>query len=389
MRTIGLMILAMLLASKAVALDGFLIKTLDYSFQEKWNKTISSSVPIISTCHKVFKKQYFYLTAAAFDYATDSNNIANVEYSLTITKPDNSIYFSQQHLPLHNIKVSNKNYIQMSDAVLKICFEENDSFGEYKIEINIIDNVSNQSKKIVSNLSLEVLTNSNTSKFNSDNELSNWIAKYYERPEPEFALANYIYYAKSKLAEEEARFSTILSFFLEIFKSNKYLSTQIMTNYKTQDEKTKYFLLCLLYYSGLGTNEFYDSLEGTEKTVFDGIKNSHFPNVYSDIIEPTQLDMLWATFMAGGSYQPILKLIKTLDYAKYQGDLDRFISSDQTDEDRQKAINNAIYNSLVWSLSSNCIQHKLVKEYCEWAAEYENLSEVQRFELKKILDDLE
>jgi hypothetical protein len=95
--------------------------------------------------------------------------------------------------------------------------------------------------------------------------------------------------------------------------------------------------------------------------------------------------MLWATFMAGGSYQPILKLIQTLEYTKFQGDLEKFESSKQTAEDRQKAINDAIYDSLVWSLTSNCRQHRLVKEYCIWALKYENLSNVQRGELKKIL----
>ncbi|MDD4971271.1 MAG: hypothetical protein PHT07_17720 [Paludibacter sp.] len=91
--------------------------------------------------------------------------------------------------------------------------------------------------------------------------------------------------------------------------------------------------------------------------------------------------------MANGGYQPILKLIQTLDYSKYQGDIDKFKKSKQTSEDRQKAINNAIYNSLVWSLSSNCKQHVLVKEYCDWAVEFEKLSAIQKDELKKILKE--
>jgi hypothetical protein len=89
--------------------------------------------------------------------------------------------------------------------------------------------------------------------------------------------------------------------------------------------------------------------------------------------------------MASGSYKPILKLIQTLDYTKYQGDLDKYKKSKQTEEDRQKAINNAIYNSLVWSLKSNCNQHELVLSYCKWANQYEKLTDAQGDELKKII----
>ncbi len=98
--------------------------------------------------------------------------------------------------------------------------------------------------------------------------------------------------------------------------------------------------------------------------------------------------MLWATFMASGSYQPILKLIQTLDYKKFQGDLDKFKNSKQTEEDRQKAINNTIYDSLIWSIESNCRQHELVNEYCNWALQFEDLSDVQKNELNRILNKI-
>jgi hypothetical protein len=67
------------------------------------------------------------------------------------------------------------------------------------------------------------------------------------------------------------------------------------------------------------------------------------------------------------------------------GDLDKYKKSKQTEEDRQKAINNAIYNSLVWSLKSNCNQHELVLSYCKWANQYEKLTDAQGDELKKII----
>jgi hypothetical protein len=137
MRKIGLFISLMSIVVPTFAIDGLLIKTIDYSFREKWDNILWTSIPAISTCDTVFKKQFFFLTAIAADYAMDNKDMANVEYSIRITKPDNSIYFSQENLPLLNKKLSNKYNLQMSDAILKICFENNDAFGKYNIEIVI------------------------------------------------------------------------------------------------------------------------------------------------------------------------------------------------------------------------------------------------------------
>ena len=139
-------------------------------------------------------------------------------------------------------------------------------------------------------------------------------------------------------------------------------------------------------YSNIGTTDFFNGLEGDEKDTYLKIKASPLTDFYETISDPSQLDMLWGTFSASGSYQTILKLVQTLDYTKYQGYLDKFKESKQTSDDRQNAINNAIYNSLVWSLKSNCKQHQLVKQYCDWALLYENLSNVQKEELKAILN---
>lgn len=42
---------------------------------------------------------------------------------------------------------------------------------------------------------------------------------------------------------------------------------------------------------------------------------------YGIIKNPYQLDMLWGEFSASGAYKPIQKLIQTLDYGKYEGEL--------------------------------------------------------------------
>ena len=387
MRKFGISALLVILALQSYAINVILVKTIDYSFKEKWSNVVSSSIPTLLSCDTVYKRQYFFLTLISGDYALDKQDNSNVQYSIKITKPDNSQYFSQENLPLMKGKITNKNTLQMSDAILKVCFENNDPFGKYKIDIEIIDNISGKSESLNSDITLVPLPACTDFQVKDDDSLSKWFANYYENPRPEMALAYYIYYSHSKLSDKESSFWPVFSFFLEIAKHNEYLLSQIVDCYKNQDLKTKIYLLYILTYSGIGSNDFFNNLEGDEKDTYLKIKNNPIMDIYGTISTASQLDMLWSTFTASGSYKPILKLIQTLDYSKYQGYLEKYKKSKQTNEDRQKAINNAIYNSLVWSLRSNCNQHPLVKEYCTWALQNEHLSKVQKSELELILNE--
>jgi len=370
------------------SIDGLLVQTIDNSFQEKWYNTISSTSPQIINYETIFKGQYIFISPVAWGFDLDKDNLAEVEYSIKILKPDATVYLSKENLPVISGKLANKANLQMSNAVLKIAFEEEDKYGEYKIEVTILDKVSQKTKIINSTITLKKLPPYTEFEVASSQDFSNWFTKYYEHPEPEKALSYYLYYSQSELSENDDAFYPIFSMFLEIFENNEFLYPQILHCYKKQDDKTKTYLLYLLRYSDIGTQDFYDGLKGFGKELYMSIKDESIPDRNGVITDPMQLDMLWAAFSANGSYQTILRLIKTLDYTKYQGDLDKYKTSKKTEEDRQKAINNAIYNSLVWSISSNCQQHELVLKYANWALTYEDLSEVQKIELKKILAGL-
>jgi hypothetical protein len=388
MKKLTTILLFLAFTSFSFAIDGLIITTSDYCFKEKWNNTIGSSIPSISTCNSVFKKQNFFITAIAADYSADKEGVSNVQYAITITKPDKSVYFTQENLPIINGKIANIHNLQMSDAIIKIAFEDSDSFGKYTIEVTITDKISGKSKKFESEITLKPLPAYSETKVVNDAAFSTWMSNYYKNPKPEETVAYYLYYSQSKFAEKQSSYFPVFSVFLEIAKNNQFLLPQILDCYKTQEVKQKIYLLYLLFYSEIGTDDFFNSLEGNEKEIFLKIKDVPFIDCYSTISDPAQLDVLWGTFSANGSYKPILKLIQTLDYTKYQGDLDKYKTSEKTADDRQKAINNAIYNALTWSIKSNCKQRPLVKEYCEWALLNENLPPAQKEELSKIIEQV-
>ncbi len=366
------------------AIDGLLIKTIDYSLRDKWSNTLGATTPKITSADTVFKKQNIFITAVAWDYAPGNNDSANVQFSLQIFKPDNSLYASTENLALLRRQMAGNHNLQMSDSIITVSFDDDAPFGKYTIELTLSDKMSGKEKKIRGVITLVPLPGGDSHLVKDKDDFMAWFNGYYENPHPEEALSYYVFFANSDIAGDANSFWGPFSIFLEIGKHNPFLSTQIINFYKTQDLKTKISLLYWLVYSALGTSEFFDSLRGDEKATWLKLKDMQV-DVYADISDGFQLDMLWGTFMASGSYKPVLKLIKTLDYVKYKGSLDNYKKSAKTEEDRRKAMDEAVYQATVWSMKSNYSQYELIREYCNWAYQYEDLSPVQKQELKKIM----
>lgn len=385
MKTVKLFLLLHLIfcALSVQAIDGVLLVTADYTFQDKWYKTVSANIPQFMSTKETFRGQEIYIAVIAGDFELDEEK-AKVVYDIEITNPKQKEYLNKGKLPVINKKVNPK-YLQMSDAIIKLVLTEEDLLGKYKVKVKIKDLISGKSKVIKSEFVLKELPAYNDVKIEGDHDFAKWLQGYYKEQQPEKALAHYIYYANSEMAENEDSFLPVFSVILEIVNHNSFLLEQILEAYEAENSQTRFYLIYLLYYSNLEANDFLTALEGIEKDAYVELQKSSLPNPYDLIFNPAQLDMLWSEFMASGSYKSILRLIQTLDYVKYEGGIEAYAKSDQTEEDKTNLVNNAIYDALTWSFKANCEQHPLVKKYALWALENETLSEIQQEELAKIL----
>lgn len=365
------------------AIDGILLKTIDYSFKDKWENTVGGSAPIFSTPKHLFKGQYLFITVIVGDYNINKKGKANVKYSIKITKPDGSVYFSQENLPILEDKTITGKYFQMSDAILKVSFEDKDMFGKYKIEANITDVNVNKSTLLKSDIELEALPKYERKKTDAK-EFNKWFYSYFQNPSPEAALDNYLYFFETDSSEDKELFLSVTTFFVEIFKNNHFLLAQIKETFRKKDDTDKMPLVYLLKMSGMNEKGFLDLFDKEEKEYYAKIKGELVSYMYGDILENVQLDMLWFTFFATGSYKPILKLAQTLDYVKYEGEVEKYNKS-KKEEGRENAMKGVVFVALNWSMKSNAEQYKLVKDFLNWALKNDKLSAVQKEELEKIL----
>ena len=175
---------------------------------------------------------------------------------------------------------------------------------------------------------------------------------------------------------------------LEIFQHNQFLYPQLSECYDKQSEDIQNYLDLLMYYLGIGREDFTQSVGEEVQLILDLLQETLYPEKSGVIVTPIQLDVLWGKFLASGSYEPVLKLIKTLDYVKYRGSMKKVNWKNWyhvSDQKKQEALNEMIYEALRWSLHSNCKQFPLVRQYCEWALSDGNLTGTQRRELQKVL----
>lgn len=383
MKTKFLALLVLTFSQFAFCIDGILLKTTDYSFRDKWDNTFGKTVPKIFETDVVYRGQNLFLPVISMDFAL-KDGAAKAKYSIQIKKPDQSIYMSEDNLDFIDRKIINKDYLQMSTSVVRISFTDKDVLGKYAIQVTINDLNSNKTKVITSEIELKPLVPYQDKVFNDDNDFSRWLSEYYIQPKPTEAVAAYLYYTKSKFSEDDKVFLSIFSEFLEITRNNTFILPQILEAFKKEDDKCRIFLLYLLY-PNFEEKDYIHLLNDKEKGALEKVKEMKIPDIYGEVYSGEQLDMLWSTFMGSGAYKPILKLVETLDYAKYKGDLEKYKTSSKTEEDKKKAIKNAVYDALVWSLESNSKQHELVLNYCNWILKYENLNPTQKSELEEIL----
>jgi hypothetical protein len=356
----------------------------DYSISDKFNKIPFEAIPVLATAGTVYKKEYFTVNLLINGCKPDGSGMADSVYDIKIIKPDGKIYIENSNINAINTKISNPQIFLMAGTVLKVCFEPEDQFGDYSIEINLRDNISKDSKDFKSSLKLVKFEYKKF--FDDDDSLNKWMNGYYFNPDPGKAIDAFLYFNASKISDNKNSFWPCIAFFQEIFSNNTYLFPFLEELFESRDNKTKMNIIFLYKICGYDLKGLTGKMSKDEAgKIGKAVEAVNIPDIYGKITSPSQLDMLWGTFLASGSYKPVLAIVNSLELCKYKGYIERYKTSDKTAEDYKNAMSDAIYQSARWSLGSNCSQHRLVKDYCNYIYDNEKLSGDVKNELGEIL----
>jgi hypothetical protein len=205
-------------------------------------------------------------------------------------------------------------------------------------------------------------------------ELIKWMLYYYKQPEPKTFPIKLNAFSKAGLFDEEKRQFPFLGFASTVFRNNSSMITEWVNNIKDLPKNHKKVILIALWLSNtkesnaiLKQSRFQSIIEGKNYYNFDTRQEP--PNL--DRLYKTYgglLDIQWGRFLATGDKEPVQLIISTLEYGEHFGTIEKLKGKDKntlSDKEKDQIIKEATFNSAMWSLRSNSMQHPLVKKYCE------------------------
>ncbi len=363
------------------ALSCMVSVTKDNAYPDKCYKTVRPLTPQIAMAKQVFKKEYFTVLLFLTGCQPDSGGNVTADYDIRIERPDGSLYFEQKRIGALQQRQLNPEWTVLSASNLKFYFEAQDMAGKYRIRVKVRDGNSRQ--EIVQETTVELANYEYQRYFDNDVALNGWITSYYKNPTPENAIDGFLYYSQNRPAETR---SVVLydAFFREIFKNNRYLLPFLIERYEGQNSKTRMQILRLLKTLGCSQNELPKSLTKAELEQYQKPLKDAVIDPYGPWQDPLQLDALWGTFLANGSYKPIKRLVETLQFSEFKGAGEKYQNSTKPEE-RKKATADALYQTAKSMLKRYGSENPLVIEYCNYSYRYELLTKRVKTELDEIL----
>lgn len=186
-------------------------------------------------------------------------------------------------------------------------------------------------------------------------DLNKWITYYYLKPEPDLTVQAILAMSEGGYFDKSSSLAALAAFFSQVFAQNPESIQQWFSKLGKLPQHHKRALWEALWYSatpqGLAQlKQEANIVDNPEKSNLLKMISESAPSIATlEITSPAVLDMFWASFMASGDPQFVLRIISALPWSDQKEDVSKLL----------------IGGSARWSLTSNCIQHPKVLEICK------------------------
>lgn len=131
-------------SSQAGNLKSYIISSNSDNYIDDWKKIPSSesiNLPNI-TEYKIWQTSFISFIVTGFETSVDSSFhlIANVRF----TNPKSEVLLDQKSFSTLKGKINSTNSLVMFDQLLEFTFDNTDPFGNYLIELEVIDKINNK-----------------------------------------------------------------------------------------------------------------------------------------------------------------------------------------------------------------------------------------------------
>jgi hypothetical protein len=365
--------------------DFILVLTRQDMNMDWWFAVPAQFPPNVSQVSEVSKGEFFKIFPIFSNYGLSKHKEAKISYSVEIIAPDGTVDEMVNDIDGFSGEIPGP-FLLPSIGRLAVSFDPEDMFGEYEVRVIAYDHIKNKKSSHNQRILLQEFDLEK-----QDLNSGDWFFSYPSAPKPVLALKAYINFPRSYFDKDETPLWSALWFFKYIFSENEFLIPHTINFYNNKaNQQQKRDILLLFHLLNRVDDLVVD--EGLREYVKQ-INKIKIPDPYQKITSGSQLDMLWAEFFASSRIKPIKQIMTALNLGVHSGTIEKFKSGElgKTDEIRNKMLLEAVFQSAVWSIMSNCKQSQLLFKYCVGLYESNELNETEKgylgFMLRKVSEE--
>jgi len=368
------------ISEASTSFDGLLVMTRQDKDLDWWNKIPSRFSPNFRLVDQVVIKETFAIFPVFHNYATDQDHQTDLTYQLIVTDAEgNEILKSDSIRGFEQPIVHTETLLPASNKLI-FAFDENNVPGVYHFQVLIRDHLQHSEKTLSGKVELIDF------EFKPDDtvDTAKWAMEFFENPHPADAIKALLNCPPPFHQDNNQLSLSMLWFFKCIYEVNPFLVPLTVDVYKYQATGKQKASIEMLFHL-LGKLDLLPIEPESDRV--KTISKIAVPDIYLPVENGDQLDLLWGEFLATGKYRPLRQILSAFNLEEYAGTLDKLKSGElaQTDENRKNAYLNAVLNSAIWSVGSNCLQHELVFQYCIFAYEQDTLNQHEKTILGSII----
>jgi len=213
---------------------------------------------------------------------------------------------------------------------------------------------------------------------------SDWLTFYYRKPQPERFVTEVRNMSKADAFSTPAAKAPTVAFVSRVMAANPDKIPAWMAALADLPDNDQDTLHEAIWLSDTKAGKAYLKDKGLTKYL-----KSPPPEILKmEIDTGAVLDMLWGYFFATGEEAPIRRIVSAFNNSKYVGAVQRYRTSEKTEDDKKQALYDVIFGAAEWSLGSNCQQHPKVREICDHLLQGKDLNETEAGCLKVLLAKL-
>lgn len=197
-----------------------------------------------------------------------------------------------------------------------------------------------------------------------------WMKFYYANPTPERFAPELRAVAQSGSLENPATRIAVGTFFGLVMRANPTRVSGWTAELADLRGAARETLHLAAWMSGTNEGRAFLEKDGADKQMLSAAPD--LLNIKVD--DPTALDLLWAYYFATGDARAVRRIISALEYLSDFGAAAKFKTTAKTEEDRRRAMNDALFQAASWSLTSLMQEHKPLRALCEQLLDEKDLT---------------